>query len=120
MELWSIDTDAAAKFYKTLGYSVVDNWNSNNEKDLILATGKFARAGLIEGHDSQEKSIWLAYILVDSVEDAIRRSEAAGGKTHTLKGDAYQYGKVALVSDPTGGTVAVYELPSSAGGQAGE
>jgi predicted enzyme related to lactoylglutathione lyase len=120
IELWSINTKAAAQFYKTLGYDVVDNWNSDNDKDLILASDKIARAGLVEGHKSQVKSIWLAYILVDSVDEALSRSEKAGGKTHVLEGEAYNYGKVALVSDPTGGMVAVYELAHQTGGQTSE
>ena len=120
IELWSTDTGAAAEFYRTLGYDVVDNWNSDNKNDLILATGKIARAGLVEGHESQDKSIWLAYILVDSVDRVVASSKEAGGKTHILQGNAVKFGKVALVSDPTGGMVAVYELTTETGGQTGE
>jgi len=119
-ELWSTDTRAAAEFYKLLGYDVVDNWKSDNEQDLILATGQVARAGLVEGHESQTRSIWLAYILVESVEDTIVRSELAGGKTHRLLGESYSAGKVALISDPTGGLVALYEYSGDKGGQASE
>ena len=119
-ELWSTDTGAAAEFYRTLGYDVVDNWNSENDQDLILATGKVARAGLVEGHQSQTKSIWLGYILVDSVEAVIARSEEAGGKIHRPQGEAKTAGNMALISDPTGGLVAIYELPNSVGGSASE
>jgi len=119
-ELWSTNTGAAAEFYKTLGYDVVDNWNSDNGQDLLLATGEIARAGLVEAHKSQTKSIWLAYILVSNVDSIIARSEEAGGKTHILEGDANNVGKIALVSDPTGGMVAVFELSGKAGGQDSE
>jgi predicted enzyme related to lactoylglutathione lyase len=119
-ELWSTNTGAAAEFYKTLGYDVVDNWNSDNGQDLLLATGEIARAGLVEAHKSQTKSIWLAYILVSNVDSIIARSEEAGGKTHILEGDANNVGKIALVSDPTGGMVAVFELSGNVGGQDSE
>lgn len=119
-ELWSTNTGAAAEFYKTLGYDVVDNWNSDNGQDLLLATGEMARAGLVEAHKSQTKSIWLAYILVSNVDSIIARSEEAGGETHILEGDANNVGRIALVSDPTGGMVAVFELSGKAGGQDSE
>jgi predicted enzyme related to lactoylglutathione lyase len=116
-ELWSTNTGAAAEFYKNLGYEVVDNWNSDNGQDLLLATDEIARAGLVEGHESQTKSIWLAYILVSNVDSIVARSEEAGGETHILEGKANNVGKIALVSDPTGGMVAVFELPGNVGGQ---
>lgn len=119
-ELWSTNTGAAAEFYKTLGYDVVDNWNSDNGQDLLLATGEMARAGLVEAHKSQTKSIWLAYILVSNVDSIIARSEEAGGETHILEGDANNVGRIALVSDPTGGMVAVFELSGKVGGQDSE
>ena len=119
-ELWSTNTGAAAEFYKNLGYEVVDNWNSDNGQDLLLATDEIARAGLVEGHESQTKSIWLAYILVSNVDSVIARSEEAGGETHILKGKANNVGKIALVTDPTGGMVAVFELPGNVGGQGNE
>ena len=119
-ELWSTDTGAAAEFYKNLGYEVVDNWNSDNGQDLLLATDEIARAGLVEGHESQTKSIWLAYILVSNVDSVIARSVEAGGETHILEGKANNVGKIALVSDPTGGMVAVFELPGNMGGQDSE
>ena len=109
IELWSIDTRAAADFYEFLGYSVEDNWMSDDEDDLLLADGEIARAGLVKGHESQTKSIWLPYIRVASLEETIALTNKQGGKYHVLEGEAHNTGKIALVSDPTGGLVAIFE-----------
>ncbi len=115
IELWSVDTSAAAEFYDVLGYEILDNWHSTNDQDLLLAVGDIARAGLVEAHESQTKSIWLAYILVESVEETIERTLKAGGKTHSLKGEKATSSNIALIIDPTGGLVAIYEFDDDMG-----
>jgi predicted enzyme related to lactoylglutathione lyase len=117
IELWSTDTRAAAEFYEFLGYSVEDNWMSEDEDDLLLADGEIARAGLVQGHESQTKSIWLPYIRVASLEETIALTNKQGGKYHVLEGEAHNTGKIALVSDPTGGLVAIFEAAEDEGAE---
>ncbi|HIG40952.1 MAG: VOC family protein [bacterium] len=109
IELWSTDTKIAAAFYAELGYEVVDNWMSDRDQDLLLAVGEIARAGLVQGHESQKKSIWLPYVLVESVADTLLKVKKAGGESRELKGEAKP--NIVLIADPTGGLLAIYEAP---------
>ena len=113
IELWSTDTKIAAKFYADLGYEVVDNWMSDSDQDLLLAVGEIARAGLVQGHESQKKSIWLPYVLVESITDTLLKVKNAGGEFHELEGDGKS--NIVLIADPTGGLLAIYEAPQWAG-----
>jgi hypothetical protein len=117
IELWSTDTRAAADFYEFLGYSVEDNWMSEDEDDLLLADGEIARAGLVKGHESQTRSIWLPYVRVASLEETIALTNKQGGKYHVLEGEAHSTGKIALISDPTGGLVAIFEALEDEGAE---
>lgn len=115
--LWSTDTRAAADFYEFLGYDVQDNWTTENEDDLLLVDGEIARAGLVRGHESQTKSIWLPYVRVSSLEQTINLANAQGGKHHILEGDDHSAEKIALISDPTGGLVAIFEAAEAQGAE---
>jgi predicted enzyme related to lactoylglutathione lyase len=112
VELWSTDTKVAAEFYDDLGYEVVDNWISDNDKDLLLLVGDIARAGLIQGHESQTKSVWIPYVLVESVEETLSKVASANGKSHEIKGEGKA--NIVLIRDPTGGLLAIYEVPDEA------
>lgn len=110
IELWSTDTKVAAEFYADLGYEIVDNWMSDNDEDMLLVVGEIARAGIVQGHESQTKSIWLPYILVESVEDTLLKVAEANGRSHKMEGEGKA--NIVLVEDPTGGLFAIYEAPS--------
>ena len=79
------------------------------KEDLLLAVGEIARAGLVQGHELEKKSIWLLYVLVESTEDTLVKVNKAGGASHELEGEGKD--NIVLIADPTGGLLAIYELP---------
>lgn len=109
IELWSKDPAKSADFYDDLGYSVTRNWASPNDNDRLLVAGEYARGGIVEGHPEQKQSAWLLYVRVAEVEATLARAGELGGQVMVLQGDANSTGNVALVQDPTGGVVAVYQ-----------
>lgn len=111
IELWSKRPNVAAEFYQNLGFSLARNWASENENDRLLVAGDYARGGIVEGHPKQKHSAWLLYVRVASVDETLIRASALGGTTLVLDGEVNSHGKIALVQDPTGGFVAVYQYP---------
>lgn len=111
IELWSKRPEVAAGFYEDLGYSVARNWASDNENDKLLVAGDYARGGIVEGHPKQKNSAWLLYIRVADVTGTLELAKANGGEVVLLEGEFNSSGEIALISDPTGGIVAVYQYP---------
>ncbi len=109
IELWSKRPQLAAAFYDDLGYTVARNWASANEADQLLVAGDYARAGIVEGHPEQKRSGWLLYVRVADIAATLSRAKSLGGKPLQLSGDANPNGDIAIVQDPTGGVVALYQ-----------
>ena len=120
IELWSKEPKVAADFYGRLGYQVEKNWASQNENDLLLIAGDYARGGIVEGHPQQKNSGWLLYVRVDDVASAMAKAEDLGGRAINLQGESNALGNIGLLADPTGGVVAVYQYVEPEGGEAGE
>ena len=111
IELWSKRPQVAADFYEDLGFSVARNWASDNENDRLLVAGEYARGGIVEGHPEQKNSAWLLYVRVADVEETLERASKLGGEAVVLDGEVNSNGEIALVQDPTGGIVAIYQYP---------
>ncbi|MBO7004622.1 MAG: VOC family protein [Pseudomonadales bacterium] len=111
IELWSKRPQVAAEFYEGLGFSVARNWASANENDRLLVAGDYARGGIVEGHPEQKHSAWLLYVRVADVDETLARAGRLGGEVVVLDGEVNSNGEIALVQDPTGGIVAIYQYP---------
>src|SRR5208282_6903023 len=53
--------------------------------------------------------MWNTYLAVDSVDDAVARVEAAGGKVAMAPFDVMDAGRMAFVLDPAGAAVALWQ-----------
>ena len=53
--------------------------------------------------------MWNTYLAVDSVDDAVAKAEAAGGKVAMAPFDIMDAGRMAFVMDPSGAPVALWQ-----------
>lgn len=58
---------------------------------------------------------WLLYVLVDSVDDAVARAAAEGGRVLMPPFDVETYGRMAVIADPTGAVFALWQAMSHTG-----
>ena len=112
-ELWTRDIDAAARFYRDLAAleAKVLRDDDGDEYVVLGSQGK-ARAGVALLRWPDVLPNWLPYIRVGDVSLTLERIEAAGGATLLAPAPDFYRGRVAIVSDPTGGVFAIQQAGS--------
>lgn len=112
IQLLSRDSRKAAEFYKQVaGYDIVANTESNRLSDYVLTSEGYARATLrtIPKDHTQVNPTWLPYVRVNSMPEAITRTERLGGKVLVKPDPQRLSGKVAVISDPAGAAIGLLE-----------
>ena len=71
----------------------------------------------VAGVGALELPSWNTYVRVDAVEAAVERATAAGGTVLVGPTDALPAGRLAVVSDPAGAAIGVWEPAERAGAQ---
>jgi predicted enzyme related to lactoylglutathione lyase len=114
VDLQTSNQDAAKAFYGGLF-----GWTYD---DQPMPQGPVYSMAMLDGHpvaaiapQSPELAaagappMWNTYLAVDSVEDAVARVEAAGGKVAMAPFDVMDAGRMAFVLDPAGAAVALWQ-----------
>jgi predicted enzyme related to lactoylglutathione lyase len=105
MELTTRDPAAARTFYGALfGWTFTDVPMGETTYTMIDGLGGIAKAPMPEAPTQ-----WVGYITVDSIDEATKQVRELGGQVHVDRTDAGGMGFFAIVSDPTGGTVGLWE-----------
>lgn len=121
-DLSTSDVDAAISLYTELfGWEV--------EKEDLPDGGVYAMAR-VGGKDAaaisplqpQQAEMgvpphWNVYVTVEDAEQAAKECEAAGGSIHAPAFDVMDYGRMAVISDPTGAFFCVWEPKKTIGAQ---
>ena len=114
VDLQTTDQDAAKAFYAGLF-----GWTYD---DQPMPQGAVYSMAMLDGHpvaaiapQSPELAaagappMWNTYLAVDSVDDAVTRVEAAGGKVAMTPFDVVDAGRMAFVLDPADAAVALWQ-----------
>jgi len=112
-ELWARQPDDEARFYgRVVGYQRdrIDMAGSSYE---VLATGGERRAGLVRTPTAQIEPAWAPYVEVARLEATLARVAELGGSVLVEPRLLRSSGSVALVADPAGAALFLYERPSS-------
>jgi predicted enzyme related to lactoylglutathione lyase len=109
VSLYSHDVEKASDFYRSLfGYDVSQAEDVGDNLDLILSKGGYARAGI--GHlpaESPSHPTWLGYVRVADVGASVAKALELGGDVLMAPAPEIFDGKLAVVSDPAGATIAL-------------
>ena len=122
-ELMTSDADAAGRFYS----AVIPGWNFGskmpgdvNYRGIERSDGGNA-GGVLQLDDSMRthraRPIWLGYVHVTDVDDAVASIEKAGGKALMPAFDVPSVGRIAMVADPQGAAFYVMKPIPPAGKQ---
>jgi uncharacterized protein len=120
IELGTTDQNAAKRFYGSLfGWSVNDHPMGPNEVyTMFQLEGKDSAATYTMRQAERTHGVppsWILYIAVDSADDAANRVPQLGGKVITPAFDVMDFGKMAVIQDPTGAVFSVWQAKKHGG-----
>ena len=118
-ELATNDPAAAKKFYTSLfGWATVDSPAGPDMVYTTLKKGDRSVGALYQ--DAKEKSIpphWNTYVTVASADAAAQKAKDLGGKVLAEAFDVMEFGRMAVVQDPQGATICLWQPKQHIGAQ---
>ena len=103
----STDIEKAKNFYtQLLGWELEMFKPGEMDYAMIKARGQL-HGGFFKAQGGAP-SHWLGHVLVEDVDETVRRAEAAGGKVIMGPMDMPEVGRFALLGDPQGAVVSAY------------
>jgi hypothetical protein len=107
--LMSTDPERAKSFY-----SAAIGWTQqpgpNGDGDVVFGAEEVMVADLQKAQPGMP-SMWLTYVVVDDLGRARERVERLGGKVVVPLIEVPTVGNIALIADPTGGHIGLFEAP---------
>ena len=119
-ELATSDQAAAKAFYGALfGWQPVDSpMGPGDTYTIFKLDGQDVGAAYTLRQDQRDQNIppnWTAYVAVDNVDDAAMLAARLGGNVLAQPFDVGEHGRMAVISDPTGAVVALWQANQHAG-----
>jgi len=107
IELTAADPDAAGSFYAAvLGIAISPPDPQFGARSLDHPNGL---AGLLNAAAPDEETGWLVYLLASALEDAVRDAAAAGAEVLLPVQSAGDFGRWAILRDPSGASIGLWE-----------
>jgi predicted enzyme related to lactoylglutathione lyase len=123
-ELATSDPRGAKEFYGSLfGWSPIDNPMGPGPDDIYtrMQLGGSDVGALYKMIPEQASQglppNWLCYVTVSHANDAAKRAKELGGTVIAEPFDVMSYGRMALIQDPTGATLALWQPGTHIGAQ---
>jgi predicted enzyme related to lactoylglutathione lyase len=120
VDTWQPDLEAAVAFYTGLfGWDAEETSPPGAPRRHFMCTLRGRRVtGIgspppVPGHTP----MWGTYVWVDDPEDAAAKAKEAGGTVALEPFDALDGGRLAVLADPTGGVIAVWQVGENRGAQ---
>ena len=121
VELATTDRDDAKRFYGGLfGWECEDEARLGGDVSTIARLDGEAVAGITEQPASQGRGVsssWVSYVTVASADESATRAGELGGTVHTGPFDIGDAARVAVVADPTGAAIGLWEARDSIGSE---
>ncbi len=122
IDLSTTDPAAAQSFYAELfGWEFDEEPTDTGTTYINARLGGKATAGLMEQPaDMREMGMppcWNSYVTVDDADAAVKRAEEAGGSVMQPAFDVMGAGRMAVLADPTGGVICIWEPKAGVGAE---
>jgi predicted enzyme related to lactoylglutathione lyase len=110
-ELATKDSAAAKKFYgELLGWNFVDH-STGDMKYTMIQKGDNHFAGIWEIPEDKAEipPHWMPYINIQNLDDTVNKAQQLGASIKVPQTEVPEYGRFALITDPTGAHIAFWE-----------
>ncbi len=120
VDLATTDVDAAKDFYTALlGWSYQDEDAGEFGTYTMALSGGRPAAGMFNQPEEQRSMgippTWNTYVTVDDADAAAAAAKAAGGNVMMPPMDVMEAGRMAVLQDPTGAAICVWQAKANAG-----
>ncbi|MEP7183041.1 MAG: VOC family protein [Betaproteobacteria bacterium] len=109
VELSTTDVAKAKKFYAQLFDWTMEDVAMEGGTYTMIKVGEGTGGGLMKHPMPGAPSMWLSYVLVDDVDAATAKVKANGGTVTKDKTEVMGMGWFALIVDPTGATLGLWQ-----------
>ena len=110
-DLVTRDPAAARRFYGALLDWEFQDTTRQGKPYAVARAGSNPVAGIVARPEAtDEPALWLSYLSVANVDEAVKLVESAGGKTLFQPTDLADVARVAVVTDPQGAAVGLVRL----------
>ena len=113
----SSDPEKAKGFYTQLFGWGTEVFGPGEIDYTMISSGGRTHGGFSTAMEGAPPPHWLGHIRVDDVDETVEKAKAAGGKLAAGPFDMEDVGKMAIVGDPQGAYIGVYQ-PHGDGGDA--
>jgi uncharacterized protein len=103
----STDVEKAKSFYAELLGWETEVWKPGEMDYAMIKVGEDMHGGFMAAQGGAP-SHWLGHVLVEDVDETVRRAEAAGGRILFGPDDIPEIGRFALIADPQGGVASAF------------
>jgi predicted enzyme related to lactoylglutathione lyase len=120
VDTWQADADAAVSFYSTLfGWEREDTMPPDIEGQHFMCRlrGRDVAAVASRPENAPPVTAWTTYVWVDDATDAAEKAAAAGGRVVVEPFDSLDGGRIAVIGDPAGATLGVWQPGAHRGAQ---
>jgi predicted enzyme related to lactoylglutathione lyase len=113
-ELATTDAEGAKRFYGNLfGGKPNDMPMEDGTSYTTLELRGLPAAALYPMRQDQRDAgmppNWMPYVSVESADDTVRRARELGGKVHMEPFDVFDFGRMAVLEDPTGAAFSIWQ-----------
>lgn len=121
-ELATTDQEGAKKFYgELLGWGVNDiPLEEGYSYSMFQLKGKSAAGAFVLGDEQEQQGIpphWNLYVAVENVDEIAERAKELGGNVIVGPMDVFEQGRTAMLQDPTGAMLGVWQPKAHIGSQ---
>jgi predicted enzyme related to lactoylglutathione lyase len=114
VELYTPDLGKAKDFYSTLfGWNLEDVPMPGGRTYTMIKVGEGTGGGMMTVPSPDMSPHWLAYVGVDDIVASTKKAKSLGATVMHDVTDVGGYGKMSIITDPTGATFALWQANDS-------
>ena len=109
VELHTSDPAKAKSFYGQLFSWRFEDLQIPGMQYASIKTGGELGGGVMKEEHPKAPSMWLSYLDVDNLDATVAKARSLGGTILKERTEVPGHGFFAVIADPTGGTIALWE-----------